>query len=279
MNEPYSVLMSVYHKEQPEYFRAALSSIKNQSMPADEVVLVCDGLLTKELDQVIEEFMDGSSWMNVIRLPQNRGLGYALSEGLRYCKNDLIARMDTDDIAVNTRCERQIMYMKEHPEVDVLSGTLAEFTGAALAEEEARKNVLAYKKLPISHSELSAYIKYRNPMNHPCVMFRKEKAQKAGGYRSCYLFEDYDLWVRMYLHGCVFANLSHTLLYMRINHMHTRRGGFRYAKAIVAFETKLYRQKVITFPQYVFLTFARVAVSILPNGLRKRIYDGKLRKH
>lgn len=277
MNEPYSVLMSVYDKEQPEYFRGALSSIKNQSLPADEVVLVCDGLLTEGLEQVIGEFTDDSSWLKVIRLPRNQGLGYALAEGLNHCNHDLVARMDTDDIAAVTRCEQQVLFMEEHPKVDVLSGTLAEFTGTALTEEEAGKHILSHKTLPASHQELSAYIKYRNPMNHPCVMFRKEKAQEAGGYRPCYLFEDYDLWVRMYLRGCVFANLSQTLLYMRTNQMHIRRGGLRYAKAIIAFETKLYGQKVITLPQYLFITTARVAVSILPNGIRKRIYDEKLR--
>lgn len=278
MDERYSVLMSVYGREQPGYFRAALKSIRNQSRPADQVVLVCDGPLTGELNRVIDDFQKKDpSWLDVIRLPENLGLGGALARGLNYCRNGLVARMDTDDIAARDRCERQLSYLEEHPEVDVLSGTLAEFEGGALTEEEAGKHIVACKSLPLCHSELSEYLKYRNPVNHPCVMFRKEKAEMAGGYRPCYLFEDYDLWVRMYLKGCKFANLPQTLLYMRVNNMHMRRGGLSYARAVIAFQTRLYRRKVITLPQYLYNSAARVAVSLMPNRFRKKVYAGKLR--
>ncbi len=279
MDERYSVLMSVYRKEKPEYFRAALLSIRGQSCPADEVVLVCDGPLTKELDQVIQEFQFQESFprLKVIRLPENLGLGGALSKGLACCKNELVARMDTDDIAEKNRCQRQLSYFKEHPETDVLSGTLAEFEGGALTEKEAAGCVLAKKSLPSSHQELSAYLKYRNPVNHPCVMFRKGKAERAGGYQPCPLFEDYDLWVRMYLQGCRFANLSQTILYMRVNDMHMRRGGISYARVIIAFQVKMHRRGVITLPQCLYSMAVRVAVSLLPNRIRKRLYGRKLR--
>lgn len=276
MAASYSVLMSVYQKEKPDYLRAALTSIINQTLPADEIVLVCDGPLTQKLDQVIDDFLPK---LKVVRLPENRGLGAALSEGLKHCRNSLVARMDTDDLAVRDRCRRQVSYLEKHSEVDVLSGTLAEFEGEALTVREAKAHVLSHKKLPVSDQEIRRYIKYRNPVNHPCVMFRKEKAAAAGGYRPCDLFEDYDLWARMYRKHCVFANLPETILYMRVNEMHARRGGFRYVKANWFFWNRMYRRKLLTLPQYLFVLTARSAVSLMPNWMRKIIYKVRLRNH
>ncbi len=271
--------MSVYQKEHPEYFRAALDSIRRQTLPAGEIILVCDGPLTKELDQIIEEFYSAFSNMQVIRLPENHGLGYALAKGLSHCSFDLVARMDTDDIAVRDRCEAQAAFLQEHPDIDVLSGTLEEFEGEAVTPEEAAGQVLSRKELPISHEAISDYMKYRNPVNHPCVMFRKSQVEAAGDYQPCAFFEDYDLWARMLRNHSRFANLSHNLLYMRVNHMHSRRGGLGYAKAITAFQFRLYRYGVIRLPQLFYGVALRVTVSILPNWARKRIYDAKLRKH
>ena len=276
MDKLYSVLMSVYGGERSEYLHAALTSIINQTLAPDEIILVCDGPLTEPLEQVVKYF---KNYLTLVRLPDNRGLGNALAEGIEYCKHEWIARMDSDDIAASDRCERQLEYVKNHPEVDVLSGTLAEFIGDALTVEEAVRHVISYKSLPALHQEIGEYIKYRNPINHPCVMFRKTKVLEAGNYQSCALFEDYYLWVRMYRKHSIFANLDETILYMRINDMHRRRGGVRYVKAITRFWTRMYRCGMIALPQYLFTIISRVLVSLMPNQIRKIIYDKKLRNH
>lgn len=278
MDKSYSVLMSVYQKEHPEYLYVALKSMAGQSMKPLEIVLVCDGPLTKELDAVLEktEFQDV---LKVIRLAENVGLGAALSKGLPECTCEWVARMDSDDIAASDRCEKQMAYLQAHPEVDVLSGTIEEFQGNAGTEREARNFVLSIKTVPRTQEEVSSYIKMRNPVNHPCVMFRKSKVLAAGGYQPCPLFEDYDLWVRMYQNGCRFANLPDTLLYMRVNDMHRRRGGISYIKPLIHFWTGMYRRRMLSFPQYIFVLLSRILVSLLPNGMRKMIYDKKLRNH
>ena len=276
MGQQYSVLISVYEKEFPEYLRAALQSILKQTLPPFEIILVCDGPLTIGLEQILEEF---SQYVKLVRLPENVGLGKALAVGVQYCSCEWIARMDSDDIAANTRCEKQMRYVKQHPEVDILSGALAEFAGNALNEEEAEKNLISIKNVPETDKEIAKYIKFRNPINHPCVIFRRQKVIEAGNYQSCYRFEDYDLWVRMYIKQCVFANLNDVILYMRVNDMHRRRGGICYAKGIIQFWTKMYRRKMISGPQYIFAVVARIIVSLLPNRIRKTIYDRKLRKH
>ena len=274
MGAPYSVLMSVYEKERPEYLRAALTSVLNQTVLPFEIVLVCDGPLTDGLEQVLESFAEH---LSLVRLPQNCGLGKALAEGLLHCNCELIARVDSDDISVIDRCERQVEYLGMYPEIDVLSGTLAEFTGDAVTPQDAQLQVVSYKSLPASNQEISEYIKSRNPINHPCVMFRRSKVLEAGGYQPCSLFEDYDLWVRMYQNQCKFANIADTLVYMRVNDMHRRRGGVRYAKAIVHFWRQMYRCGMIGLPQFLFMSASRVAVSLLPNQIRRQIYDKKLR--
>lgn len=276
MERQYSVLMSVYEKERAEYLQAALQSIINQTLPPYEIILVCDGSLTAELEQVLKDY---SQYLTVVRREQSGGLGSALAAGLQYCRCEWIARMDSDDIAANTRCEKQMCYIQKNPETDILSGALAEFYGDAMDENEASQKVLSVKCLPATNQEIAKYIQYRNPINHPCVMFRKKKVLEAGNYQSCLLFEDYDLWVRMYLKQCIFANLNDIILYMRVNDMHRRRGGFGYAKAVAVFWSKMYQRRMISIPQYLGSIVLRVTVSLLPNQVRKMIYDIQLRNY
>lgn len=278
MMKTYSVLMSVYIKERPEYLYAALKSMAEQSWPPAEIVVVCDGPLTKELDAVLEkpEFRD---ILKVIRLKNNGGLGAALSKGLPECTCEWVARMDSDDIAAANRCEMQLSYLNSHPEIDVLSGDLVEFQGDAETESEAMNNAAAVKRVPQTQKEVASYIKMRNPVNHPCVMFRKSKVMAAGSYQPCPLFEDYDLWVRMFQDGAQFANLPNTLLYMRVNGMHQRRGGIAYIKPLCHFWTMMYHRGMLTFPQYSFVLLSRITVGLLPNRVRKMIYDKKLRNY
>ena len=305
MKKEYSVLMSVYQKENPEYFRAALSSIFHQTVPPTEVVLVCDGPLTDALNKVVSEYEscyskdtprstrtdmndrvmpDGKRDMprtvfRVVRLTENQGLGKALNEGLGHCSCEWIARMDTDDLSAPDRCEKQLKFLEEHPEVDAVSGTIAEFQGEALDGKSAEKEVLSYKTVPKTQDEISAYIKQRNPINHPCVMFKKSSVELSGGYQPCPYFEDYDLWVRMYRDHAVLANLPDTLLYMRVNGMHQRRGGVEYAKAIISFRNRMYQYGLLNLAEYLPMTAARVLISLIPNFMRKYLYDKKLRKH
>ena len=271
--------MSVYQKENPEYLRAAVESVLGQTVPPEEVVPVCDGPLTEALDGVIAEYARQEIAFRVVRLPENGGLGKALNEGLKYCSCEWIARMDTDDLSTPDRCEKQLKFLEEHPEVDVVSGTIAEFQGDALEGKTAETAVISYKTVPETQKEIAAYIKQRNPINHPCVMFRKSRVESAGGYQPCPYFEDYDLWVRMYRDHAVLANLPDTLLYMRVNGMHQRRGGVEYAKAIISCRNRMYQYGLLNLAEYLPMTAARVLISLIPNFMRKYLYDKKLRKH
>ena len=123
----FSVLLSLYYKENPIFLRESLHSVFGQTLQPDEVILVEDGPLTPALYEVVEEFAGRHSTIKRIVLEKNRGLGNALSEGLKHCSCDLVARMDTDDICKPERFAKQVTFMENHPEIDVVGAWIDEF--------------------------------------------------------------------------------------------------------------------------------------------------------
>ena len=222
MDKGYSILMSVYKKEQPGHLKESIQSILSQTLKTDNFVLVCDGKLTKELEQIIKEFQENNPGIfSILRLERNRGLGIALQEGLPYCKHELVARMDSDDIAKPCRCEKQIEIFCTK-QVDIVSGTIEEFN-------KVPGDRKIYKILPENQEEIIRYARTRNPFNHPAVMFRKTAVEAVNGYQPFYLLEDYYLWVRMLGNGARAYNIQENLLYMRVGEgMYNRRGGLKY---------------------------------------------------
>ena len=272
MNQVYSVLMSVYYKEKPEYLEMAIKSMLDQTILTNDFVLVCDGPLTSELDDVIEAFFKSYPGLfNVIRLPQNQGLGNALNIGLEYCKNDLVARMDSDDISLLDRCETQLRMFEKNPGLAFCSGAIAEFM-------EDPSQIVAYRKLPLSDKEIHKFAKRRNPINHMAVMYKKSAVEAAGCYIEIQGAEDYYLWARMLMIGCEAANTEKVLVYARVgNGMYKRRGGLKYAKSIIKTQKLFYQDGFITIAEYLRNCSIRVLISLAPVKIRKWIYAWKLR--
>lgn len=268
----YSVLMSVYYKENPQFLRQSMDSIFNQTLKTDDFVLVCDGPLTDELNDVICEFKSKhSDVLNIVRLEKNQGLGIALNTGMNYCKNELIARMDSDDVSFEDRCEKQVEVFKKN-NVDIISGVLIEF-------EDDINHLSSKKVLPEYNEEIIKYSKKRSPFNHPCVMYKKSSVLEAGGYIDFYHLEDYYLWIRMLSKGFVGYNIQEPILYMRIgNGMHKRRGGLKYFSSNRKLLKYMRKIKYISFFDYIYISFVRFNVSIMPNFMRKFVYNFFLRK-
>ena len=267
----FSVLLSVYRKEQPAYLRQSLDSIFTQTLLPDEVVLVKDGPLTDALDEVAEDYCRKYPVIRVVPLSENQGLGRALNEGLKHCSYDLVARMDTDDVAKPERFEKQIAVFCAHPEMDVVGAWIDEFEGDI-------GNVISVRKLPEKHWKILKNARLRCPENHPVTMFRKEAVMNAGGYMHFPLFEDYYLWVRMLMNGAKFYNIQESLLYFRSSpDMFKRRGGLKYVGTEVRFQNFLLRSHFISFPRYVQNVIIRVITRIMPNRWRALLYKKKLR--
>lgn len=267
----FSVLLSIYYKERPDFLRQSLDSLFSQTLLPTEVVLVKDGPLTKTLDIIIEEYSKRYLQLKIVSLSVNQGLGKALNEGLKYCSYDLVARMDTDDIAKPNRFEKQLDVFNNHPEIDIVSSWIDEFEGDT-------NHILSIRKLPEYHKEIYKFAKKRNPINHPAVMFRKSSVLAAGGYKHFPLFEDYYLWVRMLMNGAKFYNIQESLLYFRSSSdMFKRRGGINYALMELKFEQELLRIKFIDKSIFIKNILIRFISRLIPNKLRTIIYKHLLR--
>lgn len=272
MLENYSVLMSVYYKEQPQYLREAIDSILGQTIQTDDFVIVKDGPLTDELNAVINEYLEKyPNLFHVVSLEENMGLAKALNNGLVKCKNDIVARMDSDDISMSDRIERQLHAMKKNG-VEIVSGTVVEFDGTV-------DNLTSKRILPQSNEEIVKFAKKRSPFNHPAVVYSKRAVLESGMYEDYRYFEDYNLWATMLNRGYKGYNVKEPVLYMRAGEgMYKRRGGFQYLKCIYRFKKHLKDIEFISTVQFLYSTIAHGIVGIVPNGLRKCIYAKLLRK-
>lgn len=273
MQEKYSVLMSIYYKENPLYFEESIKSILNQTVKTNDFVLIEDGKLTKELEEVVTKYEKKfPNIFNIIRLEKNIGLGPALAIGIKKCKNELIARMDSDDISVPDRCEKELLTFSYDQSLDMVGSNIIEFTNDIT-------NVQSYRVLPESDWEIKKYMRRRNPFGHPSVMFKKSKVLEAGNYRPYYLCEDYDMWIRMAKIGAKFYNIQENLVYMRIgDDFYKRRGGIKYLKSILKFKREQYKNGFYSFKDFAITATSSIIICLIPNGLRDLFYKKFLRK-
>lgn len=264
----FSVLISVYHKENPLFMKRALESVyENQTLKPTEVLIIKDGPLTKELDRVIKDYEDNYPGVfNIITLSKNKGLGNALKIGVEKCKYELIARMDTDDIAVPDRFEKQIRFMKANPDVVLVSSDIAEF--------DNNPNIISGKRVvPKKHEEICKFAKKRNPMNHMAVMYRKEAVLNSGNYKIFLGYEDYYLWVRILLKGYITANINDVLVNARIgNNMLARRQGFKFYRQEIKLQQEFRDIGFINSMEFIQNVLFRALPRLLPESILSVIY-------
>ena len=273
MSEKFSVLMSLYIKEKPEYFAECMESVLSQTVLPDEIVIVKDGPLTDELESVLERYVIASPQLyTIVPLETNQGLGLALAEGILHCRNELVARMDTDDVCRKDRFELQLKEFEKDPDLDICGSHILEFDGSI-------DNVLSKRIVPINDVGIKAYQKRRDSFNHMTVMYKKEAVLKAGNYQSCLLMEDTLLWVNMMLSGATCANVDDYLVYARTgNAMIDRRGGWSYFKKYKTGRRKIYDTGYISFWDYFVTLAVQLAVSLMPRKLRRFVFEKILRR-
>jgi len=268
----FSVSMCVYGKDNPDWFETAVNSIINQTVPPAEIVLVVDGPVPDELDKLITGY-EQTELFHVIRLPENLGHGDARRIGLENCTYDLVALMDADDISLPDRFEKELELFSRDPSLSIVSGTIAEFV-------DDESNIVGKRLVAQTHEEICDYLKKRCPFNQVAVMFRKSDVLEVGGYVDWYCNEDYYLWLRMYLAGKRFANLSDILVHVRVgSDMYKRRGGWKYFKSEAKLQKFMLKNRVIGIPLYVSNVMKRLIVQVLlPNSLRGYVFKKFARK-
>lgn len=275
----YSVLMSVYKSEKAEYLRVAMNSMWNQTVPTNDFVLMCDGPLTEELDAVIEEMtIQHSDMLHVIRFEKNGGLGHALQIGVMECKNELIARMDSDDISRPERCEKELLIFSAHPEISICGSIIEEFTEIDPGSHTPTF-INARRVVPETAEEIKEFCKQRNPFNHPSVMFKKADVLAAGNYQDVRYLQDYYLWTHMLIAGFKGYNIQEPLVWMRADsNLFKRRSGKLYRDIQLNLFKYMKDQGFISMRQYVKSCILRVGSSMAPNWLRQLIFQKVLRK-
>lgn len=268
----FSALLSVYIKEIPNNLDLALESITdNQSLKPNEIVLIKDGKLTDELEKIIDKYINKyPTLFKIVAFEKNRGLGEALRVGVLECSYEYIARMDTDDIAKSDRFEKQIRFLRENPNIDIVGSHITEFI-------DTTDNIICEKRVPLDNIE--KYIRHRSPLNHPTVVFKKSSVLEVGNYIEIPFNEDIYLWARMVAGGKKIANIDESLLYFRTtDDTYKRRGGIKYIKSEYKIQKELLRLRIINLPTFIFNICSKSVVRLLPNSIRKMIYMKVLRK-
>ncbi len=270
--DKFSVSMCVYGKDDPAWFETAVESILNQTAKPSEVVLVVDGPVPAVLDDIIKKY-EASEIFKVIRFEENQGHGNARRAGLGACTNELVAIMDADDISFPERFEKQLAVFGASPDIDIVGGNITEFV-------DTPENVVGSREVPEGDSDIKDYMRTRCPMNLVTVMFKKSSVERVGGFIDWYCEEDYYLWIRMAEAGMNFANVSDTLVNVRVGkEMYQRRGGLKYFKSEARLQKYMLDKKVIGIGTYFMNVSKRLIVQVLlPNKLRGWVFKKFARK-
>ena len=265
----FSVCTSIYKNDKPDFVKVAFDSmLVNQSVKPNEIVLVQDGSVPEGLQQVLHEYESKyPDVMNVIRLEKNGGLGNALKLGVENAKYDICARMDSDDICLYDRFEKQLAYLEAHPECDIVGGQMTEFI-------DSPDNIVGRREVPLSNDEIYEFMKSRCALNHVTVMFRKQAVLKAGNYQDWFWNEDYYLWVRMMMAKCQFANIPDVAVNVRSGaDQYARRGGKKYFDSEIGIKRLMLKEGLITRSQFTKNYIERFIIQlVLPNSVRGWVY-------
>ncbi len=269
----FSVLISVYHKENPVFFDQAIESVVEQTLLPGEIVVVKDGPLTTDLDEVLKKYVEKYPVLfKIVSLETNRGLGVALNAGLEHCSYELVARMDSDDICFENRFEKQIECFKNDKKLVLVGCYVKEFN-------RIPNDIDVIRRVPIKSDKIIKFSKVRNPFNHPSVVFNKEAVLESGAYKDMPYFEDYYLWLRMLKRGYKVKNIGEPLLYFRTgNDMIGRRHGWSYLRKETFFYRKCYEEDLLNKYTYIKSMFFRPPLRLLPKSLLNFLYKSLLRK-
>lgn len=265
----YSVLMSLYKKERPEFLDQSLASVMQQTILPDEIILVLDGPVTGPLQDVILKY---DNQLTVLPLETNKGLGLALNEGLSICSNELVARMDTDDIMKPERCQKQLECFMKDPELTVLGTQIDEF------EHDPEQSGTS-RIVPTEHDEIVKFSRRRNPFNHPTVMYRKSRVQQYGGYNDIRRNQDFDLFVRMIAGGEQTKNIGESLLYFRANTDNLkRRKSWQKVSSDIRISNNFRKMGHASWIDFLIVSLSHLILFLSPTIVAKWLSENLLRK-
>lgn len=273
METKYSVLMSVYKNEKPKYLDQSLQSMVNQTYLADEIVIVKDGPITEELEQVINKYIvEYKDLIKVVPIKENIGLGKALDVGFKHCSNELIARMDTDDISLPERCELQIKRFESDPNLSIVGTMVDEF-------HDTPDKIVSSRIVPTDNASIVEFMKRRSPFNHPTVMYKKSDVIRSGGYGKMRRKQDLDLFSRMINNGCKAENINQSLVLFRSNEDNLqRRKSWSYVSSYIAVQFEIFKRGHCSLWDLSIVIIGQIFMYIAPTTMVRYFSNRYLRK-
>jgi glycosyltransferase involved in cell wall biosynthesis len=265
-DQPFSVLISTYAGDRADYLHQAfVSTVHDQTRRPAQVVLVQDGPVRAELaDEIARLKAESPVPVTHVEIPENQGLGPALDAGLKASEHEIVARMDADDVSVPDRFEKQLPLVEAG--ADIVGSGLWEF-GTSI------EDVVGRRTPPVDPEEIRRVVRFRDPFNHPTVVYRRSAVQAAGGYADMALMEDYLLFTRMVAGGAVPANLAEPLVHYRVGDgAYARRGGRELLRSELALQRRFRELGLTTRRQYVRNVAVRGGYRLVPEGVRKVAY-------
>lgn len=268
-NKNVAVIMSVYLKDNPEFFDLSLASILDQSYGYKNIriYLAIDGPISPEIETIVKKYT--SHIFRVKRIKQNTGLANALNLLINSLTDeDLVFRMDSDDIAKKDRFERQVSFMNENEEVGIVGMGIEEF------DAYGHRIMRVY---PQHHNQIRKKMPLASPFAHPTVCFRRKALNILEGYSTRYhLCEDIEMWFRAIRMGIIMANLPDIGLEYRIQpDFYKRRSLSKAISEFCVYWRGTYEQfginYLLAFPVLRFLT------RLLPPLLIKTLYQHPMR--
>lgn len=271
--QPYSVLMSVYKKDDPSFLIAAIESMLKQTVLCEQFIVVEDGPLPESLQYVIDGYASKQPELfSVVKLSENMGLGRALDKGLEVCRNDLVARMDADDISLPSRCEKLLDLFAKNPKLGLAGTNIDEFY-------DDPQNVVSSRKVPCDYESICKFMRRRSPFNHPSVMFKKSEVVRCGGYGKMKRKQDFDLFARMLNMDCLALNIGESLLLFRSNKdNYKRRRSWEYCKSYIDVALVNYKRGYCSIIDLAYIVVGQLTLHFAPMCVMKKLSDSLLRK-
>ena len=269
----YSVLISIYRKDNPDYFNLALESMTKQTVLPNEIVVVKDGKITDDLQNIIvkHKLLSKNIPFVEIHLKNNVGLGLALNEGIKACKYELIARMDSDDYSLPNRCELQLKEFEKEPELDIIGTSVLEFV-------DNIENIVGKRDVPKTNEEIYKFARLRDPFNHPSVMYKKSTILNVGGYSNYRKNQDTDLWIKLLQNNAKCKNLSEPLVLFRFDkNTYEKRKSFLSIKTLLKIRYKAWKTGFNSLFDFVLIVLSQLFIYALPDSFQKIIYRCFLR--
>jgi glycosyltransferase involved in cell wall biosynthesis len=263
----FSVLLSVYEKENSQYFEEALCSIwDQQTRKPGQIVLVKDGPLTTALDVSINKWEKKlNEYLTLVELPENVGFGSALNEGLKHCCYELVVRMDTDDVSLPVRFEKQVAFMEANPDIAASSAVIEEW-------DDNFSKCIGKRILPLEPKKIEKFAKFRSPLSHATAIFRKSAVLSVGGYPNIRRSQDYPLWSLLLVKGYKLANLPDVLLKKRAgNNFMKKRNVEQFKWDVKCFK---YQREIgfINNCEYLRNVASRIFIRVFPNFIKSFLY-------